>query len=230
MSATSQALKLALWVALTVLMLVALHSVFLEAPAERVMGDVQRIFYFHFPSALGCFAAFAVVCGAGLTYLATRHLRWDRLGRAAAEVGVLFCTIVLVTGPIWARPAWGVWWTWEARLTTTLVLWLLYVSYLMVGLYTDSREQRARAAAVVGIIGFLDVPVVYFSVQWWRGHHPAIFGRAQSGGLSPDMWPTVWWCLAAFVLLAVALVELRISIAATEDAVSDLEERLSQRG
>ena len=217
---------LVLWTALTLGMLVALRAVFLVAPTERVMGEVQRIFYFHFPAALGCFLAFAVVCAAGVGYLATRRPRWDRLGRASAEVGVLLCTIVLVTGPIWARPAWGVWWTWEARLTTTLVLWLLYVSYLMVGLYTDSREQAARARAVVGIVAFLDVPLVYFSVQWWRGHHPVVFGRLGGGGLAPEMWPVVWTCLAVFLILYATLVRLRMSIAAAEDELADLEERL----
>lgn len=215
-----------LWALLTAGMLVALRAVFLVAPTERVMGEVQRIFYFHFPAALGTFLAFAVVCAAGVAYLATRDLRWDRLGRASAEVGVLFCTIVLVTGPIWARPAWGVWWTWEARLTTTLALWLMYVAYLMVGLYAEGREQRARAGAVVGIVAFLDVPLVYFSVQWWRGHHPVVFGRVAGGGLAPEMLPVVWTCLAVFLVLYVVLVRLRVSIAAAEDALSDLEERL----
>jgi len=224
--AVSEILLLA---ALTVVMLAAVRAVFVVAPTEKTMGEVQRIFYFHFPAALGCFAAFAVVCAAGVAYLITRAPRWDRLGRASAEVGVLFCTIVLVSGPIWARPAWGVWWTWEARLTTTLVLWLLYVAYLLVGMYTDGREQAARARAVVGIVGFLDVPLVYFSVRWWRGHHPVIFGRVSGGGLSADMWPVVWTCLAAFVLLAVVLIRLRASIAAAEDEIIDLEEQLRER-
>lgn len=219
---------LALWGALTIGMVAALRSVFLVAPPERVMGEVQRIFYFHFPAAMGCFLAFGVVCAAGAAYLFTRQPRWDRLGLASAEVGVLFCTIVLVTGPIWARPAWGVWWTWEARLTTTLVLWILYVAYLMVGLYTESSEQRARARAVVGIIAFLDVPLVYLSVQWWRGHHPVVFGRVSGGGLAPEMWPVLWTCLATFLVLYVALVRLRLSIAAAEDATRDLEDRLRE--
>jgi heme exporter protein C len=221
-------MMLPLWAALCVTMLLALRAAFLVAPTEKVMGDVQRIFYFHFPSALGCFAAFAVVCFAGAAYLITRRSLWDRLGRASAEVGVLFCTIVLVTGPIWAKPAWGVWWTWEARLTTTLVLWLLYVAYLMLGLYTDGHEQRARAAAVLGIVAFLDVPLVYFSVKWWRGHHPVVLGRPEGGGLSAEMWPVVWICLAAFSLLYLVLVRLRMSIGAVEEGVSELEERLGR--
>ena len=226
MSSRIAALPLALWGALTLLMLAAIHAVFLEAPRERVMGDVQRIFYFHFPAALGCFLAFAVVCFAGVVYLWTRERRWDHLGRASAEVGVLFCTMVLVSGPLWAKSAWGTWWTWEARLTTTLVLWLLYVAYLMVGLYTESREQRARAAAVVGIVAFLDVPVVYFSVKWWRGHHPIVLGRGAEGGLSPEMWPVVWLSVAAFLLLYISLIGLRMSLARTEDGILDLEESL----
>jgi heme exporter protein C len=215
-----------LWAALSVGMAAALRAVFLVAPTERVMGEVQRIFYFHFPAAAGCFLAFAVVAAASVGYLWSRDLRWDRLARASAEVGMLFCTIVLVTGPIWARPAWGVWWTWEARLTTTLVLWLLYAAYLMVGLYTESREQQARACAVVGIVAFLDVPVVYYSVQWWRGHHPIVFGRLAGGGLAPEMWPVVWLCMGVFLALYVTLVRLRSSIAETEDSLTEIEQRL----
>ncbi|MCZ6777520.1 MAG: cytochrome c biogenesis protein CcsA [Acidobacteria bacterium] len=218
--------SICLWAVLTLCMLASIHGVFLDAPRERVMGDVQRIFYFHFPAALGSFLAFAVVCFAGVSYLCTRQRRWDHLGRASAEVGVLFCTIVLVSGPLWAKSAWGTWWTWEARLTTMLVLWLLYISYLMIGLYTDSREQRARAAAVVGIVAFLDVPIVYFSVKWWRGHHPIILGRGGEGGLSPEMWPVVWICLVTFLLLYGILVGLRMSLARAEDIVLDMEEHL----
>ncbi len=227
MSRTSLATMLSLLALVTLLMLFSIRAVFLVAPTERIMGDVQRIFYFHLPAALGCFLSFAVVCGAGIAYLLTRQRRWDHLGRSSAEVGVLLCTIVLVTGPIWAKPAWGVWWTWEARLTTTLVLWLMYVAYLMVGLYTENREQRARASAVIGIVGFLDVPVVYFSVKWWRGLHPIVLGQGSGGGLAPEMWPIVWICLATFLALFSFLVWLRMSLAQTEDAVCDLEEQLS---
>jgi heme exporter protein CcmB len=156
---------LALWAVTTVAMPFALWMVMLYAPEERVMGAAQKIFYFHVASAITMYAAVAVLLAGGVAYLWTRDLRWDNLSRAANEAGLVFCGIVLISGPIWAKPAWGTWWTWEARLTTTLVLWLLLAGALMVRSYAESRELGARLAAVVGVIAALDVYIVKKAVE-----------------------------------------------------------------
>jgi heme exporter protein C len=143
------------------LAIATLYGAYFYAAREKEMGDVQRIFYFHAPAGIACFLAFFVTFVCGIGYLATRQPRWDVVGCASAEIGLLFCAIVLVTGPFWARPVWGRWWTWEARLTTTLILFLIYAGYFLVRRYTDDPEQQARFASVVGIVGFLDVPLVY---------------------------------------------------------------------
>jgi len=190
-------------------------------PTESTMGIVQRIFYFHLPAALTSFLAFFVAFVASLGYLARRRLVWDRVASASVEIGVLFCTMVLVTGPLWARPVWGAWWPWEPRLTTTLLLWLLYLSYLLLRGFTESREQRARFSAVLGVLAFLDVPVVYFSVRWWRGVHPVVFGPG-GGGIEPRMRHVLFVATLAFALLYVILLAMRVRLAALEDDVTAL--------
>src|SRR5437868_4581469 len=155
---------LPIFAALTALLLpYALYQALVVAPTERTMGEVQRIFYYHVPSAWTAFLLFFVNLGASVAYLIWRNPKADALAVAAAEVGVVFCTVVLVTGPIWARPVWGIWWTWDVRLTTTLVLWLIYVSYLVLRRFSDS-SQTPTLAAVLAIFGALDVPLVYFSI------------------------------------------------------------------
>ena len=151
----------------------ALYMALLQAPTERTMGDVQRIFYFHVPSAWVSFLAFFIVCIASIAFLRTGKAQWDRLAASSAEIGILFITLVLLTGPLWAKPVWNVYWTWDARLTTSLILWLIYIAYMMVRRYTSDPERGAKFAAVFGIIGFLDVPIVYMSIRWWRTLHPA---------------------------------------------------------
>lgn len=199
------------------LFVVCLHQVFVVVPSEVTMGVVQRIFYFHVPSAWVSFLGFLIVFVASILYLVTGRLGWDTLAHAAAELGVLFCTIVLVTGPIWARPIWGTWWTWEARLTTTLVLWLLYASYLLVRRYTDDPDQQARFAAVVGILGFLDVPVVYWSIKFWRGHHPLVLKASGGGGLEPTMQRVFLSGIATYIALYLCLLALRIPMGRAEE-------------
>jgi heme exporter protein C len=185
------------------LLIIAWYQVFLVVPTERSMGTIQRIFYIHLPSAFLSFLAFFVVFVASLAYLITRRWHWDWVGVAAAEIGVLFCAAVLVTGPLWAKPVWGIWWTWDARLTTTLILFLIYVGYLLLRLYVIDAGRRARLAAVFGILGFLDVPIVYMANRWWRTQHPApVIAGGEGSGLDPRMWTGVLWTFAA--LLAVA--------------------------
>jgi len=160
--------------ALFVMMIVALYFAFIYAPTEKVMGTVQRIFYFHVASAwVGLLSFFFVFLG-GALYLWKREEKYDHLAHAAAEMGVLFCLIVLVTGPIWAKPVWNVWWTWDPRLTSTFILWLIYVAYLLFRSSLRHHPAIRTYAAVYGIIGFVDVPIVWMSIRWWRTIHPTV--------------------------------------------------------
>jgi heme exporter protein C len=216
-----------LWLVVTALMPVALWLVFLHAPEEKVMGAAQRIFYFHVPSAIVTFLAVSVLLGASVAYLWTRDLRWDNLSRAATETAVVFCTIVLTTGPLWARPAWGVWWTWEAKLTTTLILWLLLVACMMVRSYAENRDAGARLAAIVGIVAAVDVPIIHKATVWWRGQHPVVFQPDQGGALAPPMLLAFQVALLAVTLLFALVLALRYRVAQAEDRVAALADHLS---
>src|SRR2546427_10188069 len=185
--------------------LVALYMIFLVAPEESTMGEVQRIFYIHMPIAVVALTAYAVAFVASMVYLVKRSRTADDIAYASAEVGFVFCTCVLVTGPLWARPVWGIWWTWDARLTSTFVLWLLYIAYLLLRTLVEDPERRATVSAVFGIFAFLDVPLVYMSIRWWRTQHPqpVLFGGPGSG-LDPQMrvvFYTCWVALAALMAL-----------------------------
>ena len=209
--------------------IVSLYMAFLYAPTEATMGDVQRIFYFHVPSAWVAFFAFLLVFVFSLTYLVRREKRWDNAAAACAEIGVLFCTLVLITGPIWAKPAWGVWWTWDARLTLTLVLWLIYVAYMMLRYYMPDPERRATFSAVLGVVGFIDVPLVYFSIRWWRTQHPQpVMRGGENSGLEPPMLATLLVCLATFTLLFLALLRLRLKLQRLRDEADELQDRLEE--
>ncbi len=208
-----------------ILVCISLRMIFFHAPTEKVMGPIQKIFYYHVPSAMATFFAFFIVFVTCIIYLITKNLLWDHIARSAAEVGVLFCTIVLITGPIWAKKAWGTWWTWEARLTTTLVLWIIYVAYLLIRGYAENREQAARYSSVLGIAGFLDVPIIYFSVKWWRGQHPIVFGQSEEPTLTPEMLQTFFFCLATIMILSLFMIWARAVLSLLEDRVSALKEK-----
>jgi heme exporter protein C len=183
-----------------VLLSFGLYEALIAAPTERTMGDVQRIFYYHVPSAWTAFLLFLINFVASVTYLIRRNAKADILAMVTAEVGVVFCTVVLVTGPIWARPVWGIWWTWDLRLTLTLVLWLIYVSYLMLRRFSTS-SQTPVLAAVLAIFGALDVPLVYFSIWFFRTQHPSpVIG--DGGSLDPRMAHVLLINWAAFLCLA----------------------------
>jgi heme exporter protein C len=216
-----------LWGLATVGMFVAIHMVFRYAPDERTMGAAQRIFYFHVPAAIVTFLSVLVLLVGAAGYLITRRRAMDNLARAATEIGLLFCTLVLITGPIWAKPAWGIWWSWEARLTTTLVLWLLLVACLMVRSYAAERELGARLAAVVGIVAAVDVPIIYKAVDWWRGQHPMVFGPGREDALDPRMRMTFLTCLAVFFVLLGLLLALRYAVAAMEERAEAAREHLT---
>jgi heme exporter protein C len=183
-----------------VLLSFALYQALVVAPTERTMGDVQRIFYYHVPSAWTAFLLFLINFIASLVYLLRRNNQADIVALVSAEVGVVFCTVVLVTGPIWARPVWGIWWTWDLRLTLTLVLWLIYVSYLVLRRFSTS-SQTPTLAAVLAIFGALDVPLVYFSIWFFRTQHPSpVIGGG--GSLDPRMAHVLLINWAAFLCLA----------------------------
>ena len=200
-------------------MIFALYMTFLVAPRERTMGDLQRIFYFHAPAGITGLTAFGVNFIASLGYLARKNRWWDALALASAEVGVVLVTMLLATGPMWAKPVWLVWWAWTPRLTSSLILWMLYVAYLLVRNYIPDPERRAQVSAVFGIVAFVDVPIVWFSIRWWRDIHPA--PMLETGGLSPLMWPALLACWGAFQLLLVYLIRRRMFL---ESARQDLEE------
>lgn len=208
-------------------LITALYGALILAPTERTMGDVQRIFYFHLGSAAAAFTAFTVVLASSVYFLARRNLRADALSKAAAEAGVLFTTMVLVTGPMWARPVWGKWWVWDPRLTTTLILWFLYVGYLVLrGAMPGYRGQMA--AAVFAILAYVDVPIVYFSVRWWRGIHPIVI-QGRGGGLAPAMVPPLLISITAFLVLLTAMVRERVSVELLSGRVEELEKILEDR-
>ncbi len=177
-----------------------LYGALIQAPTEQTMGDVQRIFYYHVPSAWTAFCLFFVNLAASIVYLVRRNPKADALALASAEVGVVFCTVVLVTGPIWARPVWGIWWTWDLRLTLTLVLWLIYVSYLMLRRFSSSG-QTPMMAAVLAVLGALDVPLVYFSIWFFRTQHPQpVIGGG--GAIDPRMLHVLLMNWLAFMCFA----------------------------
>ena len=208
-------------------MLAAVWAALVYAPEEKTMGAVQRIFYFHVPSAFVAFGSTFLLLAGSIGYLWTRRAAWDRLSRASCDLALLFCTLVLLTGPIWARPVWGVWWTWEAKLTTTLVLWLLLLGCAAVRRQARSRDQGARLAAVLGIVAALDVPVIYNAVSWWRGNHPQVFTPGAEGGLDPRMRTAFGVCTLAFFVLWLALLSLSVAVAEVEDRAAELTESRS---
>ncbi|MCI0354551.1 MAG: cytochrome c biogenesis protein [Acidobacteria bacterium] len=185
------------------------HQAMFAAPTEATMGDIQRIFYYHVPSAWTAFLCFIANLIASIVYLKTQRPPADAAAVATAEVGVVFCTVVLVTGPLWAKPVWGIWWTWDARLTSTLVLWLIYVSYLLLRRFSTG-EQKATIAAALAVFGFVDVIFVYMSIRWFRTQHPQpVIGGGEGSGLHPDMLFALLVNFAAFLVLAGLLINLR---------------------
>ena len=216
--------RLWLLLAAAALTLVDGYLIFVVAPTDAVLGHIQRIFYIHVPISILSFLGFLLCAIAGIGYLIRRSEGWDRLAHAAAEVGVVFVTLALVTGVIWARPVWGVWWTWEPRLTTTLILWFIYVAYLMIRQYAPTPQQGRVWSAVVGIIGFVDVPIVYYSVQWWRSIHPVqvIGPEAAEDALEPIMARILIFSLVAMLALFGYLLLERMALRKTEDTLSQL--------
>ena len=192
-----------------ILLSYALHQALVVAPTEQTMGDVQRIFYYHVPSAWTSMILFFINFCASIVFLIKRDVVSDAIAVATAEVGVVFCTVVLVTGPLWARPVWGIWWTWDARLTSTLVLWLIYVSYLILRKYATGGQTQVLAA-VLAVFGVLDVPLVYMAIRWFRTQHPQpVIGGGEGSGIDPHMMHALMMNWLAFMVFAGLITFLR---------------------
>ncbi|MEE9286056.1 MAG: cytochrome c biogenesis protein CcsA, partial [Dehalococcoidia bacterium] len=200
------------------LMAVSTGMALLYAPTELIQGEPQRVFYMHLPMAIASYLAFAVVFVASVLYLWKRRIVYDVVARSAAEVGVLFTTLVIISGGLWGQAVWGTFWQWEPRLTFTFILWLVYVSYLMLRQAAQDKERSARFAAVVGIIGFADVPLVFAAVYLWRGIHP------EPAGMPQPMAITLFVSIAAFVALFAYLLIQRIRVDRVRE---ELEEMLA---
>ena len=190
-----------------------LYLALVAAPRDAVQGEVQRIMYLHVPSVLTAYLAFSVVFVCSIGYLTTRSPRWDAMARSSAELGVIFTGLTIVTGAIWGKPTWGAWWTWDARLTTTAVLFVIYVGYLMLRAFAEDEAQGARYAAVLGILGFLDVPVIHMSVEWWRTlHQPATILRPGPPKMAREMLAVLLVNIVAMGILYAYLLLLRVRL------------------
>ena len=218
------------WALLTFAWLVlAGYAALFVAPTELTMGVIQRIFYFHVPSFWTAFIAIATTTVGSIAYLKTRAMKWDWIAVAAAGLAAAFLTIGLVTGPIWAKPVWGVWWAWDARTTSTFVLWAMYVSYLLLRTLVDEPDRRALLSAVVAIFACLDVPLVYFSIWWFRTQHPQpVIG--DGGYLDPTMWRVLLFCWGALIALFILIVTQRYRLEKLRAEVDGLRMEAERRG
>jgi len=192
--------------------LVAFGLAFFYAPVERrSMGVVQKIFYVHVPAAMAAYAGFTVTSVCSLLYLLKPHRTWDMAAVSGAQIGMIFCWFVLVSGPLWAYKAWGRWWIWDPQLTATLVLFLLYGAYLLVRAFSRESSQTRKIAAVLAVVAFVDIPIIHWSVKMWRGNHPTV-ERVGGGGLAPTMKIAFSASMVAFLLLFLAVLWLAISV------------------
>ncbi|MEM7029714.1 MAG: cytochrome c biogenesis protein CcsA [Chloroflexota bacterium] len=221
------------------MMVAALYMAFVFAPdAANLLTDVerfsQRILYFHVGAAwVGFFAFFMTFIG-GIMYLIRRKIFWDNFGNASVEIGLVFMTMVLVTGSIWAKPTWNVWWTWSPRLTISVIGWLLYVGYLMLRGAIDDPDRRARFSAVFGIVAFVSVPINFMAIRWWRDIHPAVVGSTAGEGqggfaMSTDMRTTLLFCVIAFTVFYFALLYHRMRVGKTAHEVEVLKQQVMHR-
>ncbi len=217
-------------IVLAVLLLVAaLYTIFAVAPVEQQMGVVQKIFYFHLPTWWATYIGFLTCAVCSAVYLKNRDDRWDAVAVAAAEVGMVFCLIGLVTGPLWARKAWGVWWTWDPRLTSVMLEAMVFLAYLVLRAFAAQGDVEKRFAAGLAIVGVLDIPVIRYSVQRWRGTHPTVV-TGKGGGIDPEMKPALYFSIALFLVLVVALIWVRVRSERMRQRVLALELEAAERG
>jgi heme exporter protein C len=221
-----------LGLATLVFIVVGLYMSFLYAPTEVNMGLVYRIFFFHLGAVAASFIAIVLVAVAGIAYLRTNSRAWDRVAEASAEIGLVFCTIALLMGMIWAKPIWGVWWTWDPRLTSYLILFLIYIAYLMLRASARDDIRVARFSAVFGLVGALNVPIVIMSARVWRGISPVLFQETNQGftfGLTPEMIQTLIVSIIGFILLFVYLLVVRTRLEAARDELVAMRRARSAR-
>jgi heme exporter protein C len=218
-----------------VLLVAALALVFLWAPLEMTMKEVQRIFYFHVAVDWVGFLAFFVTLVGSVAYLRTHDRKWDIVGMSSVEIGALFLTMGAITGSLWARPVWNTWWTWDARLTTVAITWLVYLAYLMLRSAIDDPQRRARFSAVYGIVSFVTVPLTFASVFIMRTIHPALFAAStasqgqmqfETGLASARMGMTLTFCVVAFTVFYFTLLRSRIRLEQTADRVARLQQEI----
>jgi heme exporter protein C len=222
-------LLLVLTILSAVLVMIALYLALVGAPEANLKSETgryaQRIIYFHIATAWVGFLAFFITFVAGVVYLRTQARKWDIVALSSAEIGTVFMLGVLVSGSIWARPAWGVWWVWDERLTISLIQFLVYVGYLMLRSSVEDPSRRARFAAVYGIVAFISVPINFIAIRLWRTQHPLIFGTEQ-GGLSSGMMFAFFFCLITFTIWYVTLMWHRIRLEGLRDDVEDLKQKV----
>ncbi|MDQ0257790.1 heme exporter protein C [Evansella vedderi] len=212
---------------------VALYLVFIWSPVERQMGVVQKIFYFHVGSAWNAFLAFGVVAVFSILFLITRKRIYDMIAGVSAEIGVVFTAIVLTTGPIWGRSAWNVWWNWEPRLTTTVILFFIYIAYITVRSLDMEWQKKGRLSAVLGVIGAINVPIVYMSVRWWESTlHPVVMGEGveeSGGGMEPSMLFTFIFTVLTMTLVYTVLMQKGIYIEKLRIHVAKLKAKQQEK-
>lgn len=216
------------WLALPAVVF-ALYMGLVWAPEERTLGVVQRIFYFHVGSAWNAYLAFFVVFVFSIAYLVRRRDAFDAMAVAAAEIGIVFTVLTLVTGTFWARAVWNVWWTWEPRLTTTVILLFMYIAYLLIRAAAEGTDRRGRLAAIFGIIAFANVPLVHFSATWWRGMHPTVIqldGPAPTMEMDPSMMVAMFVGLAALTVVSAYLFVHRLRLEHMTRNVDALKEQV----
>jgi heme exporter protein C len=201
--------------------LATLYLIFFYAPVESTMGVVQKIFYSHVPAAMIMYAGFTVASVASLLYLLKPSRVWDIAALSGAEIGLLFCVYVLISGPLWAYKAWGTAWTWDPQLTATFVLFLLYTGYVLLRTFSGSGERVRKVAAVLAVIAFVDIPIIHYAVKQWGGMHPVV-EREGGGGLGPEMKMVFSIAMLAFLGLFLVLLWLRVRLRLTERAVDRL--------
>jgi heme exporter protein C len=228
-SGRGRAIYAALGVLSIALIAASLYAIFVVAPVEERMGIVQKIFYFHVPSAYAMYVGFTACALGSAVYLAKRDVKWDAFAVAGAEVGMTFCAIVLITGPLWARKAWGVWWQWDPRLTTTLLAGLVFASYLALRSFGAAGEAEKRFAAALALVGLVDLPLIHYSVQRWRGVHPTVI-TGKGGGLAPGMGIALAMSLAAMTVVVAWLIWARMRAERLRQEVHSLEIELARRG
>jgi heme exporter protein C len=196
-------------------------------PNDRLMGFSQKIMYLHLPSIWAAYLSFFIVFYCSIAYLWKRTPRFDRVAAAAAEIGVVFCGLAILTGAIWGRPTWGTYWVWDARLTTTLLLFMIFVGYVVLRAFSDPGEQQARMAAVIGIVGFLDIPLIHLSVQWWRTlHQPTTMFKLGGGGqpkpaMPPELLYPLLLSLAVMTVFYVFLMLFRLRVEREAEALAE---------